>query len=89
MGIKSTYSRHMGGVWERMIRTTRQVLKATLKEQLVTDEVLSTAMAEVVNIINSRPLSRNSDSHLDEQPLTPNDFFFTFAPRFEFTTGYL
>ena len=80
---------HMGVVWERMIRTTRQVLKATLKEQLVTDEVLSTAMAEVVNIINSRPLSRNSDSHLDEQPLTPNDFFFTFAPRFEFTTGYL
>ena len=31
MGIKSTYSRHMGGVWERMIRTNRQALKATLK----------------------------------------------------------
>lgn len=29
-------------------------------------------MAEVVNILNSRPLSRNSDKPLDEQPLTPN-----------------
>ena len=62
-------SSHMGGVWERMIRTIRQVLKATLKEQLVSDEVLSTFMAEAVNIINSRPLTRNSDSPLDEQPL--------------------
>ena len=29
-------------------------------------------MAEVVNILNSRPLTRNSDGALDEQPLTPN-----------------
>ena len=29
-------------------------------------------MAEAVYIINSRPLTRNSDSHLDDQPLTPN-----------------
>ena len=63
---------HMGGAWERMIRSVRQILKAILKEQLVSDEVLSTVMAEVVNILNSRPLTRNSDSALDEQPLTPN-----------------
>ena len=63
---------HMGGVWERMIRSVRQILKAILKEQLVSDEVLSTVMAEAVNILNSRPLTHNSDSPLDEQPLTPN-----------------
>ena len=63
---------HMGGAWERMIRSVRQILKAIFKEQLVSDEVLSTVMAEVVNILNSRPLTRNSDSALDEQPLTPN-----------------
>ncbi|KAK3715636.1 hypothetical protein QZH41_008075 [Actinostola sp. cb2023] len=63
---------HMGGVWERMIRSVRQVLKSLLKEQLVCDEVLSTVMAEVVNILNSRPLTRNSDSPLDDEPLTPN-----------------
>ena len=63
---------HMGGAWERMIRSVRQILKAILKEQLVSDEVLSTVMAEAVNILNSRPLTHNSDSPLDEQPLTPN-----------------
>ena len=43
-----------------------------LKEQIVSDEVLSTGMAEVVNTLNSRPLSRNSDRPHDEQAITPN-----------------
>ena len=60
----------MGGVWERMVQTTKRVLKSLLKEQIVTDEVLATVMAEAGNIVNSRPLTRNSD--LDDQPLTPN-----------------
>ena len=59
---------HMGGVWERMIRSIPRILKAILKEQLVNDEVLSTIIAEAVYIINSRPLTRNSDSHLDDEP---------------------
>lgn len=63
---------HMGGIWERMIRSVRQILRAILKEQIVSDEVLSTVMAEVVNVLNSRPLTRNSDSPQDDQPLTPN-----------------
>ena len=63
---------HMGGVWERMVQTTKRVLKSLLKEQILTDEVLATVMAEAVNIVNSRPLTRKSDSHLDYQPLTPN-----------------
>ena len=63
---------HMGGAWERMIRSVRQIIKAILKKQLVTNEVLSTVMAEAVNILNSRPLTGNSDSPLDGQPLTPN-----------------
>lgn len=50
---------HMGGIWERMIQTTKRLLKALLKEQVVTDEVLSSVMVEV-NIVNSRPLTRNS-----------------------------
>ena len=63
---------HMGGVWERMVQTTKRVLKSLLKEQIVTDEVVATVTAEAVNIVNSRPLTRNSDSDLDDQPLTPN-----------------
>ena len=63
---------HMGGIWQRMVQTTKRVLKSLLKEQIVTDEVLATVMAEAVNIVNSRPLTPNSDSDLDDQPLTPN-----------------
>lgn len=63
---------HMGGVWERIIQTAKRVLKALLKGQVVTDEVLSTVTAKVVNIVNIRPLTRNSDSVSDDEPLSPN-----------------
>ena len=63
---------HMGGPWERMIRSVRQILRALLKEQVVCDEVLSTVLTEATNILNSRPLTRNSDDPMDEEPLTPN-----------------
>ena len=63
---------HFGGVWERMIRSTRQILQALLKEQLVSDEVLMTVVAEATNILNSRPLTWNSDDALDDEALTPN-----------------
>ena len=52
---------HMGGPWERMIRSVRKILRALLKEQVVCDEVLSTVLTEATNILNSRPLTRNSD----------------------------
>ena len=38
---------HMGGVWERMVQTTKRVLKSLLKEQIVTDEVLATVMQKL------------------------------------------
>ena len=63
---------HMGGPWERMIRSVRKILRALLKEQLVCDEVLSTVLTEATNILNSRPLTPNSDDPMDEEPLTPN-----------------
>ena len=60
---------HSGGLWERIIRSVRQILiRVMLKEQILSNKVLSTVMAEVVNILNSRPLSRNSDNPQDEQP---------------------
>ena len=63
---------HMGGAWERMIKSVRQILRALLNEQIVGHEVLVTVMAEAANILNSRPLTRNSDDPNDAAPLTPN-----------------
>ena len=38
---------HMGGVWERQIRTVRKVLAGVLSEQPVHDEILSTMLCLV------------------------------------------
>ena len=63
---------HMGGVWERAIRTTRKVLKALLKQQAIDDEGLTTLMCEVEAVINGRPLTKVSDDPRDVGALTPN-----------------
>ena len=63
---------HFGGVWERMIRTIRQVLHAVLKEQVLNDEMLHTVLCEVEAIVNDRPITQLSDSYGDLEALTPN-----------------
>ena len=63
---------HMGGIWERMIRTTRKILKILANEQLVNDETLLTLMAEAEKIINDRPLTPPSSDPMDLEPLTPS-----------------
>ncbi len=63
---------HMGGVWERAIRSVRKVLNALLKEQALDDEGLQTLLCEVESIINGRPLTKVSDDPRDYHALTPN-----------------
>ena len=56
--FKPPHSSHMGGVWERMIGTTRRILDSMLLKygsRTLTHEVLTTFLAEVTSIINSRP----------------------------------
>ena len=63
---------HMGGVWERQIRTGRKVIVFIFKDQLLDDERLVTAFCEVESVVNGRPLTRVSDDSQDLEPLTPN-----------------
>ena len=42
--FNSPAASHMGGIWERQIRTVRKVLNAILREQIVDDERLSTLL---------------------------------------------
>ena len=63
---------HMGGIWERMIRSTRTILKSLVKEQLLSDEALYTFMTEVEKILNDRPITFVSNDSRDPEPLTPN-----------------
>ena len=52
---------HMGGSWERQIRTVRSVLAPLLEEcgSQLNDESFRTLMKEVQAIVNSRPLALN------------------------------
>ena len=66
---------HMGGVWERQIRTVRNVLDSMLSKLgcQLDDDLLRTLMCEVAAIVNSRPLSvENINDPLSAEPLTPN-----------------
>lgn len=69
------HASHMGGVWERQIRTARNAIEAILLRHgsQLDDESLRTFMTEAEAIINCCPLAvndLNSPDCLD--PLTPN-----------------
>jgi hypothetical protein len=67
-------SPHMGGAWERLIRSVKVALSATLKERTPGMETLLTALAEAEFTVNSRPLTHVSMDPKDDEPLTPNHF---------------
>ncbi|KAK3746502.1 hypothetical protein QZH41_001765 [Actinostola sp. cb2023] len=68
---------HMGGVWERQIRTVRSVLSAILQKNgaQLNDEALRTFMCEAEAVVNSRPLTAENITSPDFlEALTPNHF---------------
>lgn len=64
----------MGGSWERLVRSIKTALYATLDTIHPTDEVLATLLAEAQHVTNSRPLLEISDHPNEEETLTPNHF---------------
>ena len=64
----------MSGVWERLVRSAKRVLKAILGAHVVTDVVLQTLLTEVERILNGRALTANSDDPSDYEPLTHAHF---------------
>ena len=67
------YGSHMGGVWERQIRTVRSILVNLSNLQSLDDDSLMTLFCIVEGIVNGRPLTKLSDDPTDPLPLTPND----------------
>lgn len=66
---------HMGGAWERQIRTIRSVLTSILDQSShrLDSSSLRTYFYEVMAIINSRPLTAHLlNDPMGPQPLSPN-----------------
>ena len=60
-----------GGLFERLIKSTKRCLRKTIGQARITYDELVTTIAEVEMILNSRPLSYVSTEDLEE-PLTPS-----------------
>ncbi|KAG1968718.1 nek6 [Pimephales promelas] len=66
---------HTGGVWERQIRTIRNVLNVTIAQcpGRLDDASLRTLFYEAMAIVNSRPLNvEGINDPMAPEPLTPN-----------------
>ena len=71
--INVPHASHMGGVWERQIRTIRSVISALLADlsDQLDDETLQTFFDEAENIVNSRPLTADVSDPDSPEPITP------------------
>ncbi|XP_062539193.1 uncharacterized protein LOC134207499 [Armigeres subalbatus] len=78
---------HMGGVWERLVRSVKEAVYELQDGRSLSDEVLETVLAEAEGIINSRPLTFVSKENTDPEALTPNHFAWVSIVRKE-TEGY-
>ncbi|XP_032402158.1 uncharacterized protein LOC116709857 [Xiphophorus hellerii] len=73
--MHTPHSSHTGGVWERQIRTVRNILRSTasLSSGRMDDSSLRTFFYEAMSIVNSRPLTVDNLSDPNSpEPLTPN-----------------
>ncbi|XP_062533330.1 uncharacterized protein LOC134202319 [Armigeres subalbatus] len=65
---------HMGGAWERLVRSVKAALTVFNDGRRLTDEMLLTTLAEAEDLINSRPLTYMGQSADAGEALTPNHF---------------
>ena len=63
---------HMGGAWERMIKSVRRILTALSRERTLSEDQLHTLLLEAEAILNSRPLTPVTLDADGITPLTPN-----------------
>ena len=67
---------HMGGIWERQIRSARAILVSLLKThgRSLDDESLTTLLIETEAIVNSRPLTTETLGDVTSvQPISPTN----------------
>lgn len=69
-----SYSPVFGGLWEAAVKSTKHHLKRVMMKALLTYEELSTVLAQIESVLNSRPLTPMSTDINDYTYLTPGHF---------------
>ncbi|XP_011870855.1 PREDICTED: uncharacterized protein LOC105563679 [Vollenhovia emeryi] len=65
---------HFGGKWEAGVKLVKHHLKRVIGDTMLTYEEMSTLLAQVEAVLNSRPLCPLSDDPSDLSALTPGHF---------------
>lgn len=65
---------HMGGIWERMVKSVKEAMTVLNDGRKLTDEILTTTMSEAEDMINTRPLTYRSLEPAETEAITPNHF---------------
>ncbi|XP_053698962.1 uncharacterized protein LOC128745926 [Sabethes cyaneus] len=66
---------HMGGLWERMVRSVKTAMFAIENGlRLPNEETFETIVLEAEAVVNSRPLTYIALDSADQEALTPNHF---------------
>ncbi|XP_058456723.1 uncharacterized protein LOC131434094 [Malaya genurostris] len=68
------YAPHMGGVWERLVRSVKVALAYLPVARNPDEEILSTVLIEIEAMVNTRPLTYIPLDNATEEALTPNHF---------------
>ncbi|KAF2887722.1 hypothetical protein ILUMI_18451 [Ignelater luminosus] len=63
-----------GGWWKRLVRVMKELLRKVLKKSSLTYEEMCTTLCDCEAIINSRPITYQSDSINKPRPLSPAMF---------------
>jgi hypothetical protein len=69
-----------GGWWERLIKSTKEILRKSLGKSCVSWDEMSTLLTEIEQLLNNRPLTVVTDDVQDLTPISPSDFLLPIAP---------
>jgi hypothetical protein len=64
-------SPHMGGAWERLIRSIKSVVYEVLKDKAPREEILRSFLIEAENVVNCRPLTYQPVDPDTHEAITP------------------
>ncbi|XP_055618971.1 uncharacterized protein LOC129764162 [Toxorhynchites rutilus septentrionalis] len=65
---------HMGGSWERMVRSIKKTMASLPQNPKLDDDGLQTLIVEAEAIVNTRPLTYLPLDSAEQEALTPNHF---------------